>query len=722
MACISPNIINISVTGDCSNNGSGAYYFEIQGSAPPYTIYTLTPSASTISLPLGTTAYTFTNLTAGTYTFKIKDTCLDPGNLFSDDVGFVISSGCCVSILETQDTTCNSDNGSITATTETSYGTSTFYLYDLNTSELIDTQIANPTNVIFENLSASTYYVIGDDGGGCTGRSESCIVKSSTTLTYDLYSVNNAGCNGTNAGAIYVTNLNGFPPYTYLWSNGETTSYITGLTTGGYYVDVTDSTGCLQQKSVFISDVPSLGLGSIFLITPTCLSSNGEVTVVVTGGTGPYYYQCTNAVSEITYSQTHTFTNLPSGPFTIQVTDAGLCTFSYSSELTPANGFSIVSIETNSSICSFTNGSVSISLYSGTAPYSYTLEDPYGNTLQEVTNSPTWSFVGLTANTYQLTISGGSCSYTTSLTVDNLATIDVSHNYTGTTCNECNGAVELVVSGGTGTYTYGLTNQAPVTLSLSSYTFTDLCPGTYVGSIQNERCTVYEGVLIPSSPTVMFTLQGTNPTPYATDGTLSAYITNGTPPFTLTWSPNVGLQTGLDLVGLSAGTYTLTIQDSDGCTQTKSYTLVGNLVVSDYEIFNVCDSNFTNSGILLTKGPKQMLLEGYYDLTSGDTNCILNEAIFTAIVTVGEETKYETFYTGTNLNDYPSDQEFSSVLESMLFSFDGISGVTIDFVENTIKITTKCGILSDTIVKIDLLISYDISCEQLQAIESPPPI
>jgi hypothetical protein len=108
-----------------------------------------------------------------------------------------------------------------------------------------------------------------------------------------------------------------------------------------------------------------------------------------------------------------------------------------------------------------------------------------------------------------------------------------------------------------------------------------------------------------------------------------------------------------------------------------------------------------------------MLNEGFYDLTSGDTNCILNESIFTAVVTVNGISTYESFYTGTTLNDYPSNTEWSQVIENLLLGYDGIVGVSIDITKNYIKVTSKCNTLSNSEVTVDLLISYDISCEEL---------
>ena len=722
MSCILGITTPYSITGDCSNTNSGEFSIDIVGSAPDYTIQWINPASyGTIFLGAGVTTYTETGLSAGTYVFNVYDSCSDPSPQYVT-VEINISSGTCVSISGVTNTTCDLDNGSITAKTQYLYGNATFDLYDSDTDTLLSSQTSLVDYFIFNGLSAGTYYVIAEDGGGCTGRSESCIIKSSTTLTYDLYIIDNAGCAGTDSGAAYVQNVSGTPPYTYLWSNGAITSSITGLTSGSYFVTVTDSLGCVSSETVLINTVPPVGLGAFTSVSPSCFSSDGEITVVITGGTAPYYFSGSNGATEITFSQTYTFTNLSAGFFTVQVTDAGLCSFIASTSLLNPDGFSYPSITVTPSLCSNSDGQISISLISGLGTFIYTLEDSSGNTTTQVAGT-SWSFTNLYSDTYQITISGGSCVFTTSVLLDNIESLIVTTNYTGTTCNECNGIIELSVSGGTGpNYTYNLTGQPSVTGSFSSYTFTNICSGTYVGSITDSNfCTVNENIIIPVSPTVNFSLFWINPTSYSNNGSITAIITDGTPPFTLTWSPNVNAQVGIFVENLSAGTYTLTVTDSSGCTQTQTVTLTGYVPLSDFQVYNICDTQFTNNGVLLTKGIKQMVNEGFYDLTSADTNCILNEVIFTAVVDVGGNVTSNTFYTGTTLDDYPSDTEWSNIITTMLLSYNGITGVTVNTINNSIKITTPCDTLSGVNIKVDLLLSYDISCQQLGPMTSHTP-
>lgn len=722
MACIIP--YNLSLTGDCTNSNLGAFNLELLAGAValPYQINWVYPSTlppvAVVSLPYD---YSLVGLSAGTYSFTISDACVDPGMTIIP-INFNISSGTCVNIDNTISTTCDLPNGSLTATTSNFYGLGEYYLYEL-TDGYITSGTAYLNSFTFNLLSAGTYYVVANDGGGCTGKSETCIVKSSSTLDYGFYTIDNAGCNAT-SGAIYVTGLTGQPPYTYLWSNGGVLSSITGLTEGIYSVSVTDSTGCVQIKSVSIDKVPPVGFGSFVSTNPTCFNSDGEITITITGGTGPYYYSGSNGSSIITFSQSHTFTNLGSGFFSVTVTDAGLCSFTQTTTLLPSDSFSIVSITLTNSICNNNSGSISVSLIGTISTYIYTLTDTNGNTFIESSSSFNAGFPNLPSGTYTLSITNTSptpCVFVGTYVIENTVLFELTVETTGTTCNSDDGAVTLMITeGGVPPYKYEINGQPWVFDSNTAHTFTNLLSGNYTATVTDANfCQQTLPFIIPASNSIDFTLVGTN-TVLGGDGTVSAFITEGEPPFTLTWSPNANGQTGLTINSLSAGTYTLTITDDNGCTQTRSVTINGLTSVSSYQVYNVCDTDFQNSGELIEKGPQQMLIEGFHDLTLTDTNCVLNQSIFSAQITVNGVTTLQPFYTGTTLSEYPSNELWYNIIQETISSYEGIEEVIINSDKNEIIIITVCGTESldfnNTAVIVNLIINYDISCVECNVV------
>ena len=63
----------------------------------------------------------------------------------------------------------------------------------------------------------------------------------------------NIACNGTCDGSAVATVSGGVGPYSYLWSNGDSSSTATNLCTGSYTVNVEDANGCTGTSSVTIT-------------------------------------------------------------------------------------------------------------------------------------------------------------------------------------------------------------------------------------------------------------------------------------------------------------------------------------------------------------------------------------------------------------------------------------------------------------------------------------
>ena len=712
----------ISVTGDCTNSGLGAYELVWDSQSGPFIIQPISPVGSPIG-PTSATAYTQSNLSGGTYSFTITDSCLPTNNVIPFNV--YISSGSCVSLSESG-TTCGLNNGSITATTTNFYNNAPIYLYNIN-DVYITSAISLSNQTVFSNLSADTYYVIGDDGGGCTGRSESCIIVSSSTLDFGLYVIDNGSCSPpTPQGKIFVTGLTGTPPYSYLWSpGGQTTSSISGLSSGSYNVIITDANGCVNSKGAVVNTVAALGIGSLIVTSPpSCFGADGQVQVTVTGGTAPYFYQGSNGFTQVSFSSTYTFTGLTPGNFTVTITDAGLCTTTQSISVSSPGGFNVTSVNVISSNCANNDGRIDIQLFGGVGPYTYQLTS--GTTvLNTTTASQNFSFFPLASGTYSLLISAGTCVYTNTYIVNNVSLFTITASTTGTTCGLSNGSIQLGASGGSGTYDYiiatapnnpnGFQNYI-ASYPFSSYTENNLPCGPYILIISDvlsiPNCTQQLAVNIPCSNSVNFTLVGNN-SYLGSNGSATAFITSGTPPFTLNWSPNVNGQTGLTVTNLSAGTYSLTVIDASGCTDTKTVIITGFNLISSYETLTICDDSFTNTNLVVQKGPRQMLLEGFSDLTSGDTGCTLNYSTFEAIVSVDGVSASTIFYTGYTLNDYPTINVWVDTIKNLLLNFPGVDAVNYDLTDNSIQIVNDCKnpiSLGDKTVITDMKIHYDISC------------
>lgn len=700
----------ISTTGACQTTGSISLLLE--GGTPPYTVQWITPN-------LGVDTVYFTpsvrnGLSAGEYTVNVNDSTL-PTNL-QTFINIPVSSGVCAVVSAVENTTCGDDNGSITGSSSSNYSSTNFYLYSGN-GVYISSAITNTNAAIFSNLTAGTYYLGVQDIGGCTGVSETIIIEESSPMDFGLYIVPNSSCGGVPLGKLYVTGQTGTAPYTYFWSNNQLTSFITGLTSGNYTVTVTDAEGCVVTKNGVVEDVQPVGFGNFIVTQPTCFSSDGVVTLVITGGTAPYYYSASSGNYEISYAQTFTVSGLPSGSYSVTVTDSGFCTFTQTTELLTPNGISSVSILGENSGCSDTDGSIQVTVTNGTTPYTYTLITPNGNTRVVSSSNTSNTFSSLSGGTYFVSVQDFSgCSYSDSVTIvtENLFTI--SSSITGTTCGQNNGRISILKStGGTEPFNYSLDGIVQVANTIqSAITLTNITSGSHTISLSDANgCVQTQQVFVEGSEPLSYSLYSTT-CGTGNQGTITSFISTGTPPFTFDWSSNItGNPQNITVSGLTAGTYSVTIVDSDGCSLRRPFEITCSQNFISYQIYVMGNEEFqTKSGSKC--GLLQMLNEGFYDLTIGNTNCNLLNAIFIAKVTVEPLGSVYTssFFTTNSLLVAPSDNQWYNSIESLLLTIPGINTVDIDALNNKITIQTNVdGPLQNQVITIDVLIEYDIKCE-----------
>lgn len=82
------------------------------------------------------------------------------------------------------------------------------------------------------------------------------LITSNYAVTFD---VTHTGCD-TRGGMIEVTVAGGSPPYSFLWSDGETSPVISDLSVGTYIVTITDNSGCLLIDSVKVVQTSTVSL------------------------------------------------------------------------------------------------------------------------------------------------------------------------------------------------------------------------------------------------------------------------------------------------------------------------------------------------------------------------------------------------------------------------------------------------------------------------------
>jgi hypothetical protein len=699
---------SFSVTGTCSAT-TGSVIFSPTGGVPPYTIDNIIPG--TVSAQTSSNPITFTGLTGGTYVFRLNDTL----GLQNNELYINVAITPCFEgrVINASGTTCGDSNGFLQVSASTTGAPYTILFYQNNTLLSVDTTNTLPYD--YNGLSSGIYYATIIDNGGTTANTENAVISASTDVNFGFWKVNTSNCVLT-TGKLAVTGITGTGPYTYLWSNNQTTQVITGLTQGVYSCTVTDSLGCSTTLSETVGVADPIGLGLLTATQPTCFSSDGALNFVLTGGTVPFYFSGTSGQVGYTLSNNFSLTGLSSGIYSVLVRDANFCEYIVSGSLSPTNGFSVVNTNVTNSNCNQQNGSIGVTIAGLGGFYTYSLSGQtnglvYNNTSQ----NQTYTFSNLSNDTYSLTISatGTNCVYTTNVNVSSNQKFSISASTTGSTCGQSNGNVLVTVGTGyTSPLDYVLSNGNTIIDSpLSAITYNNLPAGTYTITVTDyDGCSVSSGFTVNTGGSLTSSLSTTNCTG-SNDGTASVVIFAGEPPFTYVWSDG---QTGSTASSLSAGTYSVVVTDASGCTNTQyaTITCLGTNVTS-YELYTICKNTFTTTSGN-QRGISEMLNEGFIDITSGYTNCIFNSAELTCEITINGSAFTETFYTATTLNDIPQDTLWQSTIEGILSGITDIDTYQINLTDNTLTITSTCSgdydPLSDADFSLGLSIVYDVVC------------
>ncbi|RYZ33395.1 MAG: hypothetical protein EOP49_35970, partial [Sphingobacteriales bacterium] len=173
-----------------------------------------------------------------------------------------------------------------------------------------------------------------------------------------------------------------------------------------------------------------------------CAQANGSITVTVSGGTAPYSYTLNNGTPQASPD----FTALPAGTYSVKVSDATGCVDSVNVTINTTGGVLLSASSTPASCAGVNNGTITVTVSGGTAPYNYSLD---GGTSQ---TSETFTSVGAGPHTVLVTDAGG-CSASVSVTVPSGSGIIATVSSTPSNCGVNNGTITVTASGGPTPYT-----------------------------------------------------------------------------------------------------------------------------------------------------------------------------------------------------------------------------------------------------------------------------
>jgi len=489
----------------------------------------------------GGSAATASGLTAGTYTVTATDAngCTD-----TESVTITQPTAVAVSISSTNSSCNGGANGTATASGSGGTGTITYAWSNGGTAAAIS------------GLTAGTYTVTATDANGCTD-STSVTITEPTLLVAAASVDDNVSCNGGNDGEATASAMGGTTAYTYAWSNAATTANITGLAAGTYSVTVTDANGCTDSASVTITEPAVLVAATAVDDNVSCNGGNdGEATASATGGTTTYSFAWSSGATSATAS------NLAAGTYTVTVTDANGCTDTETVTITePTPVVASAVVDDNVSCNGGNDGEATASASGGTAGYTFSWSGGGGSAA---------TATGLTAGTYIVTVTDANgCEDTASVTITEptllVASAVVDDNVS---CNGGNdGEATASATGGTTAYTYAWSNAA------TSATITGLTAGTYSVTVTDANgCTDSTSITItePAALVAATVLDSNVSCNGGSDGGATASATGGTTAYTYAWSNGA---TTASITGVAAGTYSVTITDANGCTDSASVSI-----------------------------------------------------------------------------------------------------------------------------------------------------
>lgn len=546
----------IETDSEC-NNGSGpltgSIDLSVTGGSTPYT-YSWDNGASTEDL---------SNLGAGTYAVTVTDAqdCSMEFSFEIEEPDPIEATGTTVAL------DCAPENGDPTGAIDLSVigGTGTYTYAWSNGATTQD----------LSALAAGTYDVVVTDSNGCTdGASFTIDPVDPMSITPDLGPLS---CNSTNGAAdasIGLTVSGGTAPYSYNWSNGETTQNIANLAAGTYDVTVTDSKNCSVEGSWTIDDVdPIEALAVVEDLSCNAASGapDGSIDISVSGGTAPYTYSWSNGAS------TEDISTLTAGTYTIDIQDANGCQFQATYTLNEPDAVAATGDITEpgcAAASGLPTGAIDLSVEGGTGVYTYAWSN--GATTQDLADLPEGTYTVVVTDANDCTD-----TQTFTLTEPDAVTCSLDSPVLGACgdnilCNGGTGTINVTATGGTpgAGYQYSLDGGA----FQADPTFTTTA-GTHTVTVQDANgCTSTCDITLTEPDAIIAGTCVQNDECQVDAGEIQVQADGGCAPYTITWTASNGAtldQTSQTIdtaggtttfTGATGGeTYTFTLTDANGC-------------------------------------------------------------------------------------------------------------------------------------------------------------
>lgn len=407
---------------------------------------------------------------------------------------------------------------------------------------------------------AAGSYTITITTPSCTGTMTVTITQPPAITATNTKVVDDL-CYGATMGKAILSVNGGTPyksgsPYAYRWTpNVSTTDSATNLAAGTYIVTITDTNKCSTKDTVTITQ--GAKINTVTNVVPSsCTTSNGSVGVTASNGVGSYTYLWTPGGNT-----TDSITGLAAGSYSCTVTDANGCFVSTSATVTDSTTLkAITTTQANEKCNGNAIGTANIHVTGGSGAVTYGWA-PTGGTDTIAT--------GLAAGTYTFTATDASgCKALDLVTITQPKALrDSTTGVREVLCyGQSTGRVSVGVAGGTSPYSYAWSNGG----TSANQTGLPAGPLSVIVTDANGCMDSAKITLTQPATAVADSNQVTNILCYGTStGSATVFAYNGTPykiqpGYTYRWSNGV-TSTTATASGLAAGTYVVTISDTNRC-------------------------------------------------------------------------------------------------------------------------------------------------------------
>jgi len=404
----------------------------------------------------------------------------------------------------------------------------------------------------------------------------------------------NVLCYGGATGSATVAAVPGGVSYDWSPGNpaGDGTTTATGLTAGQWTCTITTSCGSTSSTTFNITQ-PAAPLSATQSQSNVLCHGNstGSAGVVASGGTGAYTYSWSPSGGSGA-----TANNLAAGNYTVTITDANGCSIQKNFTITqPAAALSATQSQQNVLCYGNSTGSATVTASGGTGTYTYSWS-PSGGSSATANN--------LAAGNYTVTITDvNGCSIQKSFTISQpAAPLSATQSQTDVLCyGNSTGIASVTASGGTGGYSYSWSPSGGTGASANNLT-----AGNYTVTITDSNgCSIQKNFTIAQPLAALSATQSQTNVLCFGSSTGSATVTpsGGTGSYSYSWSPSGG--SGATANNITAGNYTVTITDANGCSIQKNFTITqpaSALSATQSQTNVLCFGNNTGSATVTPSG------------------------------------------------------------------------------------------------------------------------